>query len=56
MCWVGNDHKARQLAARSKDGETKIISDMFQTYDEGDNNFLDEEKNIKPIFEKYSCK
>ena len=50
MYWVSDPHKARQLAARNKESNASIISDMFQSYVESDNIFTNEEKDNKPVF------
>ena len=54
MYWVSDPHNARQLAARNKESNASIISDMFQSYVESDNIFTNEEKNNKPVFKDIS--
>ena len=50
MYWVSNQHKARQLAARNKESVTSMRTDMFQSYEDSTNIFVDEDKNNKRIF------
>ena len=47
MCWVGDQHRARQLAARSIDAIVNVLFDMFQSYEHCDGKFINEDK---PIF------
>ena len=51
MYWVGDKDEARTRAACNKDMDTKVRPDMFQNYEKCKNEFVDDEKVIKPIFE-----
>ena len=51
MYWVGDKDKALPLARRAREMESKINSEMVQMYEETNNIYLNEDGNIKPMFQ-----
>ena len=51
MYWVGDKDKALPLTRRAREMESKINSEVFQQYEETSNIYLNEDGNIKPIFQ-----